>query len=154
MKILNKKKRKQQEEKISRPFSAFIVFVLIILTALFIAYFYLTNIFEYEKIKMDVTVGDHIGLNLNSDAVHFGTIDIKKTGEITREVVITNSVKVPKKIYLFKTGSISRWISPPKTAFLINPWQNETIAIKLSIPAAGVSKGNYSGNLIIISKKI
>ncbi len=148
-----KSSKKIEKKKITR-FPLFIILAFVVLICSLIAYFYLAGMFEYEKIKMDVTLGDHVGLNLNTDAVHFGNIDIKKLGELTREVVITNNADVPKKVYLFKTGKISKWISFSKTSYLIKSWQNETIAITFTIPAAETSKGNYSGNLIAISQKI
>ncbi len=145
---------KKTEKKKTARLPLFIVLASIFLVCLAAAYFYLTGVFEYEIIKMDVAIGDYVGVNLDTDAVHFGAVDAMRSGELTREVVITNSAEAPKKIYLFKTGKISRWIAYSETAFLINPGQNETIAVKFTVPAAGISKGNYSGNLIAVSRKI
>ena len=105
---------------------------------------------EIKTIDMYLKVDDYVGINVDTDALHFGTVSPGGSG--TRSVFLSNnygkSLKVEIKVY----GDLAEFVSVEKSLVLS---KNETkkISFTASIPKNALY-GNYTGRAVFILKKI
>ncbi|MBU0459235.1 MAG: hypothetical protein KKH52_04590 [Nanoarchaeota archaeon] len=95
---------------------------------------------------MDVVIGNYTGINLDTDAVHFGTIEKGKATTRTREVVITNNHDKSKKIYITTSGKLSKWVELSEDSFILSPQENKSVQVMLKINPE-IDYGTYNGTL-------
>jgi len=104
---------------------------------------------EKKEISMYLTVGDHVGVNVDTDALWFGTVSPE--GVSSRFVTVTNNDTVAKNVHFDATGNLSSWIALPKDAVL-EPNGQRNFTITASVPE-NASYGNYTGKLLITFKR-
>ena len=66
---------------------------------------------------MDVIVSDHIGFNLDTDALHFGRVT--SPGWAGRELVISHDNEKPTRVDISVFGDISNWVYLNKSSFVL-----------------------------------
>ena len=110
------------------------------------------NKYETQELKMDVIIGNYTGINIDTDAIHFGTIEKGKSAPRTREVVIANVNNKSRKVYLTKSGELSKWIVLSESNFILSSHENKTIQVTLKINPE-TDYGNYNGTLRAVFKR-
>ena len=111
----------------------------------------------YKKIivsefDMDITVPveNRVGLNIDSDAIHFGIVP--RGGGSTRHVNLTNSEDYSVFIYVEKDeGLLSSIVRIDPNYFTLEGNGKEEIDVSVSVPA-DFEPGNYTGKVKIIKK--
>ncbi|MBI2662566.1 hypothetical protein HYX11_03845 [Candidatus Woesearchaeota archaeon] len=84
---------------------------------------------EVKELKMDLIIGNHTGINLDADALHFGTIKKGEVKTLTREVIVNNNYTYPKKVRLSIKGDLSEIIKISENNFILLQGENKTISI-------------------------
>ena len=125
-------------------FLSILVSVLLILLLLFI--YINVKIIGYKTYDVDYIVGDHIGINLDEDAIHFGTA--RGDMVLRRDIVISSDVDISVKVKL--TGIDYMYVED--TDFMVLAGEKKNLELVLKLPP-GVEKGTYSGNLKVIYLK-
>ena len=123
----------------------FFLFVIVILVSIAVSVLLIqkTSLYSYKRLKIDFTIGDHLGFNTDQDALHFGTLQQGNRG--FREFDIKNMDCNKCKVSLISNLD---WISLSDNDFILNKNQGKTITAYLTIPSAA-KDGKYEGYLDI-----
>jgi len=105
---------------------------------------------KITEIDMDMTVADKIGINADTDALHFGRCF--PGAESRRRIFISNKNDFPVVVNLRTEGSLAKWVSVEETEFILNPYQNNSIDFVAS-PPQNAEFGTYEGISIVTVKK-
>ena len=99
--------------------------------------------------NMDVIVWDdkRVGINLNTDAIHFGGMGAGNGAN--RGVIIDAEEDVI--VSILKKGQMATWVSNPNN-FYMQKGEQRNITFSLSVPKDTLP-GNYTGEAIFIFKK-
>ena len=119
----------------------FVAMIVIFLVILFYNYYIYI---DTRDVAMDVTIGDKIGFNADTDALHFATLMPGQTG--IKGINITNNFEDPVKVQIYVVGNISIWAEVSENNLIVYPNETKIIKISLKIPS-NTQKGNYSGTL-------
>ncbi len=132
---------------------ALALIAVMVLTSLITIRFFLVReqIIHIETVHMDVTVGDSIGINTDTDALHFGTI--QPGGRGMRPMMVENSHPFPVSVRPLLTGELEEyaWTEPKEVT--IKSGESERIEIVLILPV-DLPKRNYSGTASFIFKRV
>jgi len=103
---------------------------------------------EIIEIAMDLVVEDTkiIGVNPDTDALHFGTIPRK--GSSTRKFNIANNKDYPLFINISLEGDFVQWINISKNNFILEPKESELIKFTVKVPGNAISK-IYNGTAYV-----
>lgn len=103
---------------------------------------------------MDLIIGDHIGLTLDTDAIHFGTVEKGKNDPRTRLMQIFNDDNKTKEVKLTAHGQLASFVRFSEDSFILDPYENKTIEVTVS-PSSDMDYGNYTGTVraIILDKE-
>ncbi len=113
----------------------FLSLVIVLIFSLATTYFYnYLHKPEIIKIDMDLIVDDTkiIGINPDTDALHFGTVPRK--GSSTRKFNIANNKDYPLFINISLEGNFVEWINMSKNNFILEPRESELIAFTVKVP--------------------
>lgn len=132
------------------------IFILSLIFALlagtFIAILYYSSlIYDVAYISMDIKISDHPGINVDSDALHFGKAT--SPGGADRYILVSNDYALPLKVMITSRGELSSWINLNESSFILEPAETRSIKVSAEIPS-GVSYGNYTGTLKILFRKL
>lgn len=116
------------------------------ITLLFYSFY---SIKEIKTIPMDLKVEDYVGINTDSDALHFGAISPGGVG--TRAVVISNNYKEPLRVKVELYGDFISWVSVERD-FVLEKGEAKKVAFTVSVPSDAVY-GNYTGKAVFVLKK-
>lgn len=106
---------------------------------------------RYEEMKMDVKVADKIGINLDTDAIHFGGAVTGKGGGSSRNFTYTNREPTTRIITFELQGDMAKWVSISKMRLRLKANQSEELTASVNVPA-DASEGNYIGILRVTSR--
>jgi len=101
---------------------------------------------DYKELDVYVTVGDHLGFNIDTSDLFFGTIQPGASGKRSITLELDNCDKC--KVNLKSSGSIKDWISISENNFIIKKGEKKSLDIFLNIPN-NAQYGNYTGRLMI-----
>lgn len=123
-----------------------VALVCISATITFYSFFYIK---EIKTLDMDLKVGDYVGINADTDALHFGTISPGGVG--TKSVTLSNNYeeKLAVKIKLY--GDLAGFIDV-KRDFVLYENQSEKIAFTARVPQ-DAPYGNYTGRVVFVFKR-
>lgn len=134
------------------PIPAFI-FTFMIIFSFFLTYcIEKSDAPEIQEISMDIVIGDYTGLTLDTDAIHFGTIDKEKKDPRTRLLQISNEDNKTKNVRLTAHGQLSSFVLFSEENFILGPYENKTIEITIS-PSSDMDYGNYTGTVRAIIRE-
>lgn len=97
-----------------------------------------------------LSVGNHTGFNVGTDAIYFGTMLPETSAK--RFLIITNDVNTSLRIRFSYSGNVTQFVSSVDE-IVLNAMSNETVEITASVPP-GTKFGDYSGKLAILSEAI
>ena len=115
------------------------------LTALSCAFF----AFQTNELYMSLSVGEHVGFDVNTTAVTFGTV--LPGGVVQRDLTITNTDGYDKVASFSVEGNISRFVRPPADA-LAKAAANTSVGIKAEVPQ-DTTFGEYTGKLRVTLRR-
>lgn len=116
---------------------------ILVSTAVSILLIQKTSLHSYKRLKIDFTIGDHLGFNTDQDSLHFGTLQQGNRG--FREFDVRNMDCSKCKVSL--TSNLE-WISLSDNNFILNKNQGKTITAYLTVPL-DAKEGQYGGYLDI-----
>lgn len=106
---------------------------------------------DYRVLKTNVIVGDYVGINVNSDALYFGTVF--KGGYSEREFSIDNFECRKCKVVIKADGDTKDWIWVSNRSFTLKEGESIDLKAIVDIPR-DAEFGNYTGNLKIYFWKV
>ena len=123
--------------------------MLLALTAILsvtLTYFFYQSakIYSIKELKMDIIIGNYIGLNTDTDSIHFGTT-LPGTSA-NREIVLNTDKNITVNLKL--SGNISSFIKIPENNFILSKNMQKSIKLTSVIPL-NAAKGVYTGILKI-----
>lgn len=105
----------------------------------FILFWIFVDVHEYD---MHLKVGSRTGINIDTDAIYFGTI---KPGDgVTKKIMITNSGSA-RKVALKTTGELNQWIHY-ESSQEIGANEKKDISLTVNVPK-DADLGEYKGKL-------
>lgn len=107
---------------------------------------------ETHTLKMDLKVGTYAGINIDTDALHFGTVPKGKVGSLAREVVVENNDNVRRNVFISASGELAPYVGLSEDEFTLDPFANKTVEVTLIVPP-GLDSGSYNGTLTITLKR-
>lgn len=119
--------------------------ILVFLVLMILLFFVYVNvkIIGYKTYGVDYVIGDHIGINLDGDAVHFGTA--RGDMVLRRGVVISSDIDVLVKTEL--TGI--DYVAVKEDEFILLAGEKKELELVLELPP-NIEKGTYTGELKVI----
>jgi hypothetical protein len=120
--------------------------------ASFAAFHLLFQVPVYDVIEypMEVYVDNIVGVNVETDVVHFGIVP--PGGSAGREMTVTAG-DFDTIVTFESSGDIAPWVSVSENGFPPSPLQNRTVTIDVSVPDDIVPLAYRSGTLRIIFRK-
>jgi hypothetical protein len=120
--------------------------------ASFAAFYFLFQAPVYDVIEypMEVYVDNIVGVNVQTDVVHFGIVP--PGGSSGRDMTVTAG-DFPTIVTFESTGDIAPWVSVSENGFRLSPLQNRTVTIDVNVPDDIVPLAYRSGTLRIIFRK-
>jgi len=118
-------------------------------TLLFHSFYRIKHI---EHIPMDVTVGDHLGFNIDTDALHFGIIG--KNGCANRNIIVKHQYDSPVEVVINVMGELESWTIIEENDFILNKNGERKIEFKVCAQADAVLGKEYTGTARIVFKRL
>ena len=118
-------------------------------TLLFYSFFKVRYI---EAIPMDIKVSDHIGINIDADALHFGAV--METGCNNRFITVKHKYDYPMKVMISIIGELEAWTSIEENDFILNKNEEREIRFTVCPPEDVIKYKNYTGTARIVVKRI
>ena len=125
------------------------IFFGIVLVIFITAFLYYTlHPVTKQVIPIDVTVGDYTGINLDSDAIHFGTL---KPGSMAQRPVILRADEYAVEITLLVEDI--PFVFPENSTITLQKGQNEAVRL-FAVTDILTPQKKYEGRLLILTKKL
>lgn len=132
-------------------FIILLIAILLICVGSVLAIYY-TQVIKYVGYRnMDVKVDKFVGLNVDSDAMHFGVVP--PTGWADVKLVLTNTYRHKTQIIISLQGNISGMITLSDNNFILEPWENKTVKFTCTIPANAPLNATYNGRARVVFKR-
>ncbi|MDP3917424.1 MAG: hypothetical protein Q8Q42_04025 [Nanoarchaeota archaeon] len=120
----------------------FVIILLMIISIVTLVYIK-KNVVGYVEYDVDYNIGSVAGFNLDSDAIHFGTVQYGVSAQ--RDIKINTDRDAVIRIYLYNLEDI--WVD--KNNFLLLSNETETVELNLEVKE-NAEEGHYSGKLRIL----
>ena len=125
------------------------ILMLLLITAILsviLTYFFYQSakIYSIKELKMDIIIGNYIGLNTDTDSIHFGTT-LPGTSA-NREIVLNADKNITVNLKL--SGNISSLVQIPENNFILSKNMQKSIKLTSVIPL-NATRGVYTGILKI-----
>lgn len=134
--------------KIKNIFWLIILFFAIAITATtatFVLY-KINSPIETKELQMYLNVGEKPGVNIDTDALYFGSVP--PSGSSARQFEISNNKNYSIKVALLPKGELSSWTKVSENNILLKPYATKLVNITVFVPS-DAKLGNYSGILVI-----
>jgi len=104
-------------------------------------------VYKVEDLGIDVYVYNKGGFNLDTDAIHFGIVPPGGSGE--RSMVIrANELRTIIRMETY--GDISGWVSVSENNFVLEPYENRTVLVRVAVPEDAKSPDYKKGTMRVI----
>ncbi|MEM2874319.1 MAG: hypothetical protein QW063_02665 [Candidatus Nanoarchaeia archaeon] len=100
---------------------------------------------ETREMHIIVTTEKHVGINLDTDKIYFGTVPVE--GSAIRNVTIANSGS-KKRFVLSVEGPLESWTVASQSRFILQSGENKTVSIHVTVPK-NATPGEYTSDLVI-----
>ena len=127
------------------------IFLLILSLVMFLSVLYINSkiVLKKEEIIATLMVGDKAGFDTNNTALTFGMITSGSSS--SRNLIIENTYNFPIKCEFSVEGDIRRFLVFDEVVYL-DIGEEKTVSIG-TITATNESYGNYSGKMIVATKR-
>ena len=103
-------------------------------------------------IPMDIKVGDVVGINIDADALHFGTL--MGTGCSNRLITVKHEYNYPVKVMISIIGELESWTSIEENNFILNKNQEREVKFNVCAQPDAVKYKDYTSTARIVFKRI
>jgi len=141
------KKRRNKKVYSRRKLLTALVIVFIIILLEFFHYYQTKDIIEIRIIKMNLTVSDYIGFNVDNKSLIFG----KTMPESSPQRIIEIRSSEPVRVSVTFKGYLSKWAGVSENNFVFNG--TKELAFFVNVPA-DAEFGSYTGKAVIMFKKV
>jgi len=133
------------------------IFILLLVAALVsitftILFYSFYKIADVKEINMTLIVGDHAGLDVNTEKLSFGMV-MPKGSSCTRYVTLSNKKDYPLKVYINFYGSLAECVSVSENYFILNPDEKKKLSFSAIAPR-NAAYGNYTGKAKFVFKRV
>jgi len=128
----------------------FVIAIIGITVAILFYSFYI--IADVRELNMTLIVGDHAGLDVDTEKLAFGMI-MPASSSSTRYVFLSNKKDYPLKVYINFYGNFTDWISVSDNYFVLQPNEEKKLSFTASAPR-DAAYGNYTGTARFVFKRI
>ena len=108
------------------------------------------TIYKIMEIGTKVKIGDHIGLNADSDSLNFGTLLPNTEG--IKSITITNQEDYPMEIIISNSGQIEHWIQISDNNFILDSGKNKSVTFTVTPSTKEI--GSYNGIVMVVFKRV
>ncbi|MBU0758412.1 MAG: hypothetical protein KKF44_10165 [Nanoarchaeota archaeon] len=135
-----------------KPNNLFYLVLALILFSAIIGFFIYFNIYlvKVENIEMDLIVKNNVGININTDALHFG--GAPPSGSAERGIDIKNDYSFPLLVTIKTSGELAPLVVVSKNNFLIQPGEKTEVMFFATVPK-DYELGKYTGSIRIELKR-
>lgn len=98
---------------------------------------------------MYLTVGDKVGLNVDTDAIWFGIVPPGGIGTKHINIAAEKTGEFVIKLH----GELASWVSVSENNFVLNKGENRSISVLANVPF-NAKKGDYNGTLEVYIRKV
>lgn len=126
-----------------------LMFVISVVMFLFVLYINSALVLKKEEIIATLMIGDRVGFDINKTALTFGMIASGTNSK--RDLIVENNYSFPIEVQFSVKGNIKEFLVFEEVIYL-ESGENKTISIN-TITATNEEYGNYSGKMIIITKR-
>lgn len=152
LKVLRKEKLKKQKNP--RRLKLRIILLIVLLFAISIAEFvYFAYSIKYVKVyDVFLRVDNKVGINVDveNSTLNLGIVPLG--GSVKREIVIVNTGDEPLAGNVITKGNLAQFLSVEKN-FTIQKDEAKSLSVIADIPR-DTKKGNYTGKIIIVFRKV
>ncbi|MBI1972925.1 hypothetical protein HYS50_02890 [Candidatus Woesearchaeota archaeon] len=134
--------------KLTQRYLWLLLFAVIILIFLTAFGYYMLHPVTQQVIPVDITIGDYTGINLDDDAIHFGTL---KPGSLAQRPVRLRADAYDVEITLLVEGI--PFVFPEQEKIVLRKGEQETIRL-FAVTDLLTPRKTYEGRLIILSKAL
>lgn len=134
---------------ISKKSIAMMLVILIGISATIAVHFGLMVI-SVDEIDMDLTIGEKLRINSDTDALHFGSLVPGATAN--RSIKVTNENGFPVVVMIKNTGNIKDYIRMESNQLTIEAGGNASI-LYAAVAPADADFGHYFGTSEILIKR-
>ena len=125
-----------------------------ILTGLVIAYILLVTymtiqilLLEVRTVPMDVEVTQIVGINLDTDALHFG--GVRGGGAAHRSIIVSNNDVKAKHVKVNMHGELGRWAWVKEPFFQLSAGEQRNMTVYIQIPPEAEERA-YNGTVRLV----
>lgn len=130
---------------------ALLLVLAIVVTALLTTAMYVADTAKNSStMRMDLTVSDTLGFNIDADAVHFGRVPPGQAS--IKTITLNNTRATPRVADLQAEGVLGSWIAVSDNHFLLQPGEYRSINLTATVPE-NTSYGTYTGTLTAVFRK-
>lgn len=127
----------------------FVLCVLVLLVVFLTVFLYtFFHPVTQQIIPMDVTVGDYLGVNLDDDALHFGTLN---PGSSSQRTILLRAEYYAVAITLTVEGI--PFVFPERNSFILQQGEQEIVRV-YAVTDILTPRKRYEGTLVITTKKL
>ena len=120
------------------------IIIVFVLAIFLVAILFFIKADQESNIPVLFNVANHIGLSVDKDKLHFGSLP--KGGKSTKQIFLYNNDSYSKYVRISLSNDLDRWIKPSEKGFILTSNENKTVTLIVNVPK-DASLGNYTGNL-------
>ena len=121
--------------------------VLLVVTVT-VFFYYLTHPITRQEISIDLSIGDYIGINVDQDALHFGTL---QPGASAERSLVLRADEHPVAIQLIVQDL--PFVVAEETNFILAKGESTSVRF-FAKPDKQLEKKTYRGTLLILTKRL
>ncbi len=121
--------------------------VLLVVAATLVSYYSLHPL-SRQVYPVDLSIGDYIGINLDKDALHFGTL---RPGSVVGRPVVIRAEQYPIAVTVFVEGL--PFVTVEEPSFTLQTGESKAIRLVATVEKT-VEKNTYNGTLVVLTKHL
>jgi hypothetical protein len=108
------------------------------------------TIYDVHELDMDVYIGNELGFNVDTDAVHFG---VTQPGSVGMRPIKVTAGEFLSLVSIEASGEMSGWITISENDFILQPYENRSVQVYLQVPEDAEMGGYFKGTLRVVFRK-
>lgn len=139
--------------KFKHILSGGVLIVVLVFISLVFLYFLGNKVIQVKEYDMYLSVGDHIGLNVDNDSLYFGTVDMDMPSGMIRTIRVKNFKNYKLRVNVIYEGDILEYMALPPEDFVLKPYEEKELLISTRGEGDFV-EGYYDGKVRIIFRRL
>lgn len=120
----------------------------LLVVALTLVSYYSLHPLSRQVYLVDLSVGDYIGINLDKDALHFGTL---RPGSVVGRPIILKAEQYPIAVTVFVEGL--PFVTVEEPSFTLQQGESKAIRLFATVEKT-IEKDTYNGTLVVLTKRL